>query len=132
MRYLALTLLAMVVAGCGDPVTPSGTPSSAGAPSAGLFDDVEQALRACGWLADTPIGWSGHGTLSDLGLPMTAGDVEGLIVVSAEPMTDPPFDYPAADPPLRWFCAIPDDRASVGSDSVFGPVPEDWQAPGSS
>jgi len=91
--------------------------------------DVEEALRTCGWPTDTAVGWSGHATLSDLGLSVTAGDVEGRIIVTAQALTDLPEGYPPQDPPVRWFCAIPDSPAEIGSDFVFGPVPAGWDAP---
>ena len=129
MRYSTLAVLAIVVVGCSAVTTPSVTPpddSLGGTPAA----DVDEARRFCGWPTDTSIGWSGHATLSDLGLPVTAGDFGGLVIVTAEPITDLPEGYPPQDPPVRWFCAIPDLPAEVGSDFVFGPVPENWDAPG--
>ena len=127
MRFSTLAVLAMVVAGCSAITTPSATPLNSLGGTAGA--DVEEALRSCGWPTDTAVGWSGHATLSDLGFSVTAGDVEGLIIVTAQPFTDLPEGYPPQDPPVRWFCAIPDSPAEIGSDFVFGPVPAGWDAP---
>ena len=132
MRIARLILVAIVAAGCGALTPPgAGSDSSVPDPSTGLRVDgpIAQALETCGMPADASIGWSGHATLSGLGLPLKAGDVEGMIVVTAEPLTGAPFDALAEGPPIRWFCAVPDAPALVGSDFVIGPVPAAWDPP---
>ena len=85
----------------------------------------------CDFPPGTALAFPGQTTLTALGLdqlgPAEAHEQVGMIYVSANPMVHDA--QLAGEGPSRRYCGVYGEDLEVAG--VIGPVPDEWQAPGS-